>query len=390
MKKNPDANQLTLFSAESQVDTVSFQAGFDPARLTQARELAGLTKQGLAEKIGVTGAAIGQYEARVHIPAESVMLSLAKELGYPVSYFLSGRPRGQVDASEAHFRSLRSTRLFERLKAVSFVESVWELIVALGEYVEFPEVNVPTIEQSSDNMSPQEAAGALREYWNLGDGPIGSLTGLLEHEGIVVTGLNFSASGDEAVRIDAFSTGSLDRPIIVTTSERSASVYRHRFTCAHEVGHLVLHRDVVSGDSSQEREADAFAAEFLTPRSAMETVLPQTINLSRLDEISSEWGVSVEALIRRMQEIRGASDISVRRAYQKVREQRKIGTRIDPSPAGSMGETPTILQRALLITEESGTSLVDIANVLSWPVSKLQRIVGLKNKKPKLRIIDGL
>lgn len=245
-------------------------------------------------------------------------------MNYPPAFFLGGRPHGQVDTSQAHFRSLRSTRLYERQKAAAFVETVWELVLALEEHVEFPSPSVPCVEDSSDEMTPAEAATALRKYWEIGDGPVPHLTRMMEYFGLIVVSLPFVDDDDQAARIDAFSTYALDRPIVVTTTERSTSVYRHRFTCAHELGHLILHRDVVTGDSSQEREADAFAAEFLTPRAEMEKVLPQTINLNRLGEISEQWGVSIESLVRRMQEIRGASDVSIRRAYQKIREQRSL------------------------------------------------------------------
>jgi Zn-dependent peptidase ImmA (M78 family) len=43
------------------------------------------------------------------------------------------------------------------------------------------------------------------------------------------------------------------------------SVYEYRFTCAHELGHLLMHPSPLPGDRQQEREADQFAAEFLTP-----------------------------------------------------------------------------------------------------------------------------
>ncbi|MFE2933050.1 ImmA/IrrE family metallo-endopeptidase [Streptomyces sp. NPDC059278] len=69
-----------------------------------------------------------------------------------------------------------------------------------------------------------------------------------------------------AASVDAFSTRAA-RPLVVLTAARADDIYRHRFTAAHELGHLVLHADA-TGDSRQEKQADAFAAEFLTPRTA--------------------------------------------------------------------------------------------------------------------------
>lgn len=71
-------------------------------------------------------------------------------------------------------------------------------------------------------------------------------------------------------------------------------------------------------DRQQEREADEFAAELLTPRAQIEPLLPRTIRIAALESLSISWGISVESLIRRMGELRVVSDLSVRRAYQRL------------------------------------------------------------------------
>jgi predicted HD phosphohydrolase len=55
--------------------------------------------------------------------------------------------------------------------------------------------------------------------------------------------------------------------LIVLTPNRTDDAYRHRFSAAHELGHLVPHGDAGPGAIAQEREADTLAAEFLTPTS---------------------------------------------------------------------------------------------------------------------------
>lgn len=101
----------------------------------------------------------------------------------------------------------------------------------------------------------------------------------------------------------------------MSTPRRSRDVYRHRFTCAHELGHLLLHQGCPSGDITLERQADQFAAEFLTPAAEMQSLLPQRMDLAALDRLHRTWGVSVESLVRRMSELRIVSDATVRRAY---------------------------------------------------------------------------
>ncbi|MGY4541234.1 Zn-dependent peptidase ImmA (M78 family)/DNA-binding XRE family transcriptional regulator [Arthrobacter sp. UYNi723] len=373
--------QLTLFSTEELLSTQAVRDSFDPARLTQARRLAGITKQTLGDAVGVSGAAIGQYEAGV-TPRPEIVGLLARELGQPVAFFAMGRPIGKLDVSQAHFRSLRSTRASERLKATSFVEQVWEVTFALEKRVAFPDVNVPFNEADS-SMSPVEAARALRSYWELPEGPIPNLVELMELNGIVVSVLTLRGDQDETARVDAFSTAALNRPIVVVTPERARSVYRHRFTCAHELGHLVLHRELAVGDPRQEREADAFAAEFLMPRSEIEPVLPATINLPRLGQISQTWGVSPEALVFRMQELKGASDVSVRRAYQKLRS----GNRQEASVADYPGEVPMLLTEAMKVADKFGFSVADLANELRWAPERVRQVLGLVDERPKLTLV---
>lgn len=373
--------QLTLFSTEELMSTQAVRDSFDPARLTQARRLAGTTKQALGDAVGVSGAAIGQYEAGVS-PRPEILGLLARELGQPVAFFAMGRPIGKLDVSQAHFRSLRLTRASERLKATSFVEQVWEVTFALEKRIAFPDVNVPFTD-ADGGMSPIEAARALRSYWEVPDGPVPNLVELMERNGIVVSVLTLRGDQDETARVDAFSTTALNRPIVVVTPERARSVYRHRFTCAHELGHLILHRELAVGDPRQEREADAFAAEFLMPRAETEPVLPTTLNLPRLGQISQQWGVSPEALVFRMQELKGASDVSVRRAYQKLRS----GNRQEASAADYPGEVPMLLTEAMKVADKFGFSITELANELRWARERVRQVLGFVDERPRLTLV---
>ena len=60
----------------------------------------------------------------------------------------------------------------------------------------------------------------------------------------------------------------------VLTADRADDVLRHRFSAAHELGHQVVQGGTASGKLWLEREADAFAAEFLTQRAAVEKDSP--------------------------------------------------------------------------------------------------------------------
>jgi Zn-dependent peptidase ImmA (M78 family)/transcriptional regulator with XRE-family HTH domain len=353
---------------------------FEPARLTQARVLAELTKAELADAIHVSAAAVGQYEAGVAAPRPELLPVLARELKVPVEFFAAGRPLGRLDAANAHFRSLRSTRAKDRAKAATHAEQVWELAHALEKRIRFPEVRLPEV---PGGTLPAEAAQILRQAWSVSPGPLAHLVATIEAHGIIVTLIPLT---NEAItRVSAYSTDALGRPMMIVTPERTASIYRYRFTCAHELGHLLLHPTPLPGDRQQEREADEFAAELLTPRAQIEPLLPRTIRMAALENLSTSWGVSVESLIRRMGELRVVSDVSVRRAYQRLHVMAEF--RRDEPIATYRGEVPSLLLEALGLAEQHGLSRGELASELCWSTTHLREVLGETDPRPELHIV---
>ncbi len=376
--------QLSLFESSPRPNLDAVAGGFEPARLTQARFAAGLSKAKLADLVGVTPAAIGQYEAQVVSPRRELLPVLARELDVPVDYFATGRPIGRVDGSQAHFRSLRSTTARDRAKAIAFIEQVWELTFSLEKKVRFPAVDLPLIDR--DPVDPVSAARKLRERWGLGTKPVKHLTAVAESRGVVVSLLTL-ANADVA-RVGAFSTSHLARPVVVVTPERAMSVFVYRFTVAHELGHLLLHSEAAPGDHQQEREADQFAAEFLTPHAQIINLLPRTVNLARLDEISRHWGVSIDSLLLRMKETGSVSDVSIRRGYQKLNQRRSSGLETVEPVIAYPGEMPTMLGEAARLAESHGYSLVDLARDLKWKPSRVREVLGAEDRRPTLQLLD--
>jgi Zn-dependent peptidase ImmA (M78 family)/transcriptional regulator with XRE-family HTH domain len=364
---------------------------FDPSRLTQARHLAGLTKKDLAERIGVTPAAVGQYETGMTRPRPALVPELAEALAVPPAFFLTGRPHGKLDGSMAHFRSLRSTRAHQRAKAVAFVEQVWELAHALEKRVRLPHVDLPGFSGGEVHSGvdlprdPAQAARALRRLWGLGTGPLSHIVRHMEAHGIIVV---FPPPDEDAATVDAFSTSQLPRPIVVLTANRFDDIHRYRFTAAHELGHLVLHGDTASGDTQQEREADVFAAEFLTPRDSILPDLPRRLDLRRLGQLRHTWGVSVDSLLYRCREVGLLSDSAASRAYQRLRELRDQPGFASEPISGYPGEQPMLLRQAFeLAVSETGLTMAQLATALAWPVGRVRELLGMPDQRPALRIV---
>ncbi|WP_370942011.1 helix-turn-helix domain-containing protein [Amycolatopsis sp. cg5] len=387
-----DQLQLHLLGdANSAVAPAAVASVFDAARLTQARCLAGLTKTALATKVGVTPAAVSQWEARATPPRPDHVQHLAEILDVPLGFFAAGRAHAQLDASTAHFRSLRSTRAAQRAKAIAFVEQVWELAHALDQHVRLPKVDLPgfdtsSLENTEFSTDPATAARVLRTRWRLGRERIPHLVRTMETRGIIVTTVPFA--GEETARIDAFSTSHLPRPLVVLTPDRGDDVYRHRFTAAHELGHLLLHRNSVPGDPQQEREANQFAAELLTPAAVIKDLLPARVDLQKLDELSRTWGVSIKSLIYRSRELGLISDASARRAYQRLNQLHTVGLFAPQKVNGFPGETASLLGKAFDLAQDHNLlTLTSLARQLQWKIPRLRLLLGQVDERPTLRLV---
>lgn len=351
--------------------------GFEPARLTQARARRGISKAELAHSVDVSPAAIGQYEAGVNSPRPEVLDRLADALEVRPDFFAVGRPLARIDAVNAHFRSLRSARVSDRQKALAIAAFVWELTFALERYVKLPEVNLPTVPAGT---SPTEAANLLRQHWNLPEGPVKHLVATAESKGIVVAVRPLH----EIDAVDAFSAVIVGRPLIITTPRRSENVFTHRFSIAHEIGHLLIHGECGEHSSSVEKEADEFAAAFLTPAPSMDAALPQRLDVATLNRLGRTWGVSTKSLVRRMVERGRTTESSARRAYQR------LAMADDPlaDPTSSYpGETPSLLRKAAALAGDHGTGVPALAETLRISPRQVRDLLGDADPRPVLRLV---
>lgn len=312
---------------------------FDGARLAQARTYRGLLKGELATDVGVSPAAIGQFESGASRPSGATLARLAMALSVPVAFFAADRPRFELREDDAHFRSLRSTSKRDRSQARTQVEFLAETVALIEQRVRLPEPSIPAMPVDTD---PEEAAREVRRMWGLGEGPISNVVGLLERKGVIVARL--PAATDE---VDAFSCWIGRRPFVILASNKGAAD-RSRFDAAHELGHILLHADARPGDPGVEREANRFAAEFLTPASAIARELPRRIDWRALSALKIRWRVAISMLLMRARDLNVISDAAYRRAM--VEMSRRGWRKTEPVPLGEP-ERPEVLGLAMGLLE---------------------------------------
>ena len=87
--------------------------------------------------------------------------------------------------------------------------------------------------------------------------------------------------------------------MVVNVWER-ISVERWIFTTAHELGHLLLHRDAYAiekrgEDAGEEEEADVFASHFLMPQDVFEREWTEARGLSFVERVLNRRGSLLES-----------------------------------------------------------------------------------------------
>lgn len=343
---------------------------FDPTRLRIARQAAMLRKKDVAELVGVSAAAVSQYEKGSTRPSARVVAALALALGMPIEFFAADRPLGQAPTTTPHFRSLRATTQQERDRAFVHALLTWELAQSVQRYVRFPALDLPehlAVRVDEPVTRVEEAARQTRLHWNLGSGPIPNMVRLLESRGVISTRLPAHTQ-----RVFAFSCAFPSRPVVVLATERSPCA-ASRFDTAHELAHLVLHHDEEAGSHAVERQAHAFAAEFLAPSDEIAEQLPRTANWAEFLELKGVWGMSMQALLYRARTLGVITENTYRRAMSEVSAR---GWRKQEPGDDAEAEQPVLLGKALDLLTERGRSLEDLAKEARLTTAMLSLIVG--------------
>jgi Zn-dependent peptidase ImmA (M78 family) len=360
------------------LSTTKFEEYMLGDRLKQARIAAGLSLRDLAGKTGnyITAQAISKYENRQSTPGSAVLDKLSQALGLNVGYFFRDAEI-DVQLSEPVYRK-RPTIKTSTLKAISAkVKSRLEIYLEIEDmYPEkrfkkfsMPINNIRTIKRSKDI---EKLANWLRRDWELGNNPIGNLTRTLEDRGLKV--VTIEASED----IDGFSCWANNTiPVIVVNGKFPTD--RLRFSIAHELGHLLIR---TSDSDNIERYANRFAGAFLVPEEVVITELGKkriNINWQELMLLREKYGMSVQAWIYRMRELKVISESYAGSLFRYLRRNKLYDKELgNPLPAERNGRYEFLVVQAVeqgIISEAKG------AELLNTPLNEFTRNIGIPLKE---------
>lgn len=357
--------------------------GFSGSRLREAREVRGLSVISLSELALVSPQAVYHYENDKTSPSPDVLDRIADALRLPRSFFLL--PSRAEERGTIFYRSMASATKGARNRAEH--RTVWLRDVAgyLSEFVSLPEGNFPALALPGDPLllsddEIEEAAGEVRRYWRMGDGPVANMVLLLENQGAIISRDQLGAESLDS--LSEFSAKD-QRPYIVLGTDKGTPV-RWRFDAAHELGHIVLHGHVSPTNLARpelhkkiEGQAHRFASAFLLPLASFGEDL-FAANLDAFRALKPKWKTSIGMMIIRARHAGLLSEATEKSLW--ISYSRRKWRRSEPYDDSMEVEEPRLLRRAFEVLLESGAQTpADVTGRLGLPSFDIETLAGLTN-----------
>ncbi len=331
--------------------------GFNGDRLAEARQARGMTGVALAEVIGVTPQSVSQYEKGKQTPRADVLEAISAHLNVPLSYFM--RPSAALDDAPIFWRCRSTASSIARQRAEIRLRWVKDILAYLAGFLDFPPVELPKLSapdsfREIDTDCLETAALELRKQWGIGNGPMPDLLLEIENHGIVVSRINMGAEKQDGFSQLARADGI---PFIVLSRDKASAV-RQRFDAAHELAHILLHRNVenkrlntAADNKVIEDQAHYFANALLLPAEQFVQEL-WAPTLDAMVALKDRWKVSVGAMIKRCEALDLVDSDQAQRLW--INYNRRGWRKEEPLDGKIEKERPRLLRRSveLLLSEK--------------------------------------
>jgi len=359
--------------------------GFQPERMRQARVGRGLTLSALAQLASLSAATVSRWESGQQKPEHDALARMAQQLNVPVAFLMSPLPI--YGDQPAFFRSRSTATKEAREIALTRLQWLNEVGVAIQEYIELPVVNLPLFDGGNyltlSESDIETIALACRKEWKLGLGPISDVSLVLENAGVVLVRESLGY-----INMDGLSKwfATDGRPYAFLAADKANGV-RFRFDAAHELGHLVLHRNTTGTDFHKryaeiEAQANRFAGAFLLPAESFAVEVSRP-SLDTFLALKKRWRVSIAAMIVRSHQLGIVDQDYATRLWKNY--SARGWRRIEPMDADIPFEEARLMPRAVDMLLQShvfdrntllshlGLSQADCESLCSLPSGSLSR-----------------
>lgn len=361
-------------------------------KLQSVRELNGLSRKELADKLNVSEQAVWQYENEYTVPKFEIATELKKIFNVKAQFFYSEPFITNISKVEsiAYRAEDRDARKKTKMET-SFIDFTSYFLNKFESRLNLPNTNISQLRDESIKLYNKlaDSDGRVLQLEKIAENArekLGVVTNSdllyrLELSGIYILEKNMGSS------IDAYSTWTnQEKPFIILGNKKKSAV-RRNFDLAHELGHLLLHykmdMDSLTKDEHKkiEKEANDFASFFLLPKKQFLedfSTISKKSNPDSYIDLKMKYMVSISALEYRAYKLGLLTFEENRYFYAKLNQK-------DYKKNEPFDEDITVIRpgkiRSLLdlIFRNHLFSLNDILNDYYVDRSFLESLLGLEN-----------
>lgn len=260
----------------------------------------------LAKECGLGTATLSNILNEKASPNSSTLIKISTVLGVSFSDLLADTPKLKTLRFRTN-QKLSAREVAER-DQLQIDSAIW-----LKNYVNLEELTGNQVKYKFEQITtddPVEAASEVRKIYKIGDEePIYDIISLVEDAGIKLYLHDFNFQKTFGLSVNKEDGG----PAIIVNDNENISVERKVFTIAHELGHLILHKNSFDGEVSEEndieeKQANDFAAEFLMPEMAFKKQWELHSGISWIEavlQIKQYFRVSYKTVLYRLNSLIG-------------------------------------------------------------------------------------
>ncbi len=329
---------------------------FNPGMLTLARESRELAQDSLASLTQIPQTMISRFEGSIAVPSDGQVAVIADRLTYPVDLFYQEDRIFGFNAS-VFFHRKRADMPAKTLRRIHSVLNLTRMRVGRLLLATSISPEAELIRMSvEEHGTPERIAQHIRAMLHIPPGPIRDLTAAMEDAGVLIATHKFGSSRTDAV--SEWVPG--HPPIILINVDESIGGDRYRWTLAHELGHLVMHK---LPSEAMEQEANRFASELLLPSEEIRHQL-HNVRLSHLATLKSIWKVSMGAILERAKQLGTVTPSQYR--YMRIKFGRLQYNTREPAELDFPLEKPSLLAELIQThIKQLKFSLEDLAKLLN-------------------------
>ena len=355
---------------------------FNREALREARLQKGWSQSELARRTDVSAEMISNLESGQRQPGAIMLTQLCEQLEFPPAYFTSDSNAGGELGGAISFRSRASKTKRQNHCLNTWRKQAGRVLKFISQFVNLPPVRLPravwTDSDPEDDLveRAESLAQECRRTWGIGDGPIANLLRLVESMGVCVVQLDLP----DMENVDGFSCWQDGRPMIFLIAKQSAA--RGRYNVAHEILHLIAHRQVPN-DTLEDKEALArlelqahtFGPALLLPRKTYGREIV-SVNVNHFIQQKRRWNVSIAAQAKRCQQL-GIMDDDQFLQFRKNLSWNNM-LKKEPMDDSVPCEKPLMIQQAIeMLCQHKVVKGWQIGQQFNLPLFNMQQITGM-------------